>query len=628
MVASGEPGHVVNTSSGNGGVVPFGDTAVYATTKAAVVTITESLYAHLLRAESIVRASVLFPGPNWLRTSLWDAWRWRPDGVREDRAPPDAVPVARPARADHGRARRRARVDAARRGRGDVVVRGIRAEQFWMLPPSDTTDDVDPRARRVDAGAREPDLLPRVEGTGEVNTERYTVISADGHAGASVPTYREYLASRLARRVRRVGADLQQPVRRSRRIERLPQLGLRRRGSPSSRPTASSPRCSSRTRSRRSFRRARSSRRRRTRPSTSTGGPGCRRTTAGWPTSARPHPAAARASRRSCSTTSTTPCAEVEFAHDAGLFGGVLLPGVPPNHEIPPLWSDVYEPLWARCEELGAVVNHHSGGGLPAFDVVGSRGARGDARRDPDLRAPRAVALIFAGVFERHPRPEVRAHRAGHELGAGHARQPRLVREAHAHHDARPSTTSAAPRSSSCRSRRASTSSATAGSARASCARSSPRCATRSASTASCGAATTRTPKARTRTAARRCAPRSPIGTGARGRARCARDTAAEVYGFDLDALDPIAARVGPTVAEIAEPLARVPGRLHLQRVRPRRHRPHLVNDRGTDQMSWVHDPSSDSDRFRRTDRTHCRRSTRATSAPWDGAHRSDDTGR
>ena len=38
---------------------------------------------------------------------------------------------------------------------------------------------------------------------------------------------------------------------------------------------------------------------------------------------------------------------EVEFVAASGLFGGVLLPGVPPNHEIAPLWSDVYEPLWA-----------------------------------------------------------------------------------------------------------------------------------------------------------------------------------------------------------------------------------------------------------------------------------------
>jgi hypothetical protein len=34
---------------------------------------------------------------------------------------------------------------------------------------------------------------------------------------------------------------------------------------------------------------------------------------------------------------------------------------------------------------------------------------------------------------------------------------------------------------------------------------------------------------------------------------------AARVYGFDLDALDPLAAKVGPTVAELAEPLTRPP---------------------------------------------------------------------
>ena len=34
---------------------------------------------------------------------------------------------------------------------------------------------------------------------------------------------------------------------------------------------------------------------------------------------------------------------------------------------------------------------------------------------------------------------------------------------------------------------------------------------------------------------------------------------AAEVYGFDLDALAPIAARLGPTVDEIAVPLTEIP---------------------------------------------------------------------
>jgi hypothetical protein len=35
--------------------------------------------------------------------------------------------------------------------------------------------------------------------------------------------------------------------------------------------------------------------------------------------------------------------------------------------------------------------------------------------------------------------------------------------------------------------------------------------------------------------------------------------SAAELYGFDLDALAPLAAKVGPTVAELAQPLTELP---------------------------------------------------------------------
>jgi NAD(P)-dependent dehydrogenase (short-subunit alcohol dehydrogenase family) len=139
MVASGEPGHVVNTSSGNGGVVPFGDTAVYATTKAAVVTITESLYAHLLRAESPVRASVLFPGPNWLRTNLWEAWRWRPGSYAKTvprRTPYPSLGQLEQMMEDAGIELEWTPLEEV----ADVVLRGIRSEQFWMLPPSESTD--------------------------------------------------------------------------------------------------------------------------------------------------------------------------------------------------------------------------------------------------------------------------------------------------------------------------------------------------------------------------------------------------------------------------------------------------------------------------------------------------------
>ena len=88
MVASGEEGHVVNTSSGNGGLSPLPSTPQYAATKAAVVTITECLYGQL--ADTLVSASVLFPGPHMLRTGLFESWRSRPERFAKTR--PRATP--------------------------------------------------------------------------------------------------------------------------------------------------------------------------------------------------------------------------------------------------------------------------------------------------------------------------------------------------------------------------------------------------------------------------------------------------------------------------------------------------------------------------------------------------------
>jgi NAD(P)-dependent dehydrogenase (short-subunit alcohol dehydrogenase family) len=78
MLAQGTEGHIVNTSSGNGGIAPMGDAAIYAMTKSAVTTLTELLYYQLKTEHTRLSCSVLFPGPNWLRTRLWDAWKTRP----------------------------------------------------------------------------------------------------------------------------------------------------------------------------------------------------------------------------------------------------------------------------------------------------------------------------------------------------------------------------------------------------------------------------------------------------------------------------------------------------------------------------------------------------------------------
>ncbi|HVW80466.1 MAG TPA: amidohydrolase family protein [Mycobacteriales bacterium] len=95
--------------------------------------------------------------------------------------------------------------------------------------------------------------------------------------------------------------------------------------------------------------------------------------------------------------------AEIRWAKENGLTGGVLLPGAPPGSGLPPLFDpDYYEPLWATCAELGMPVNHHSGSAAPNT---------GDRPEDQVILilevtwwAHRAFThLLVSGAFERHP---------------------------------------------------------------------------------------------------------------------------------------------------------------------------------------------------------------------------------
>jgi NAD(P)-dependent dehydrogenase (short-subunit alcohol dehydrogenase family) len=85
MLEQGDEGHLVNTSSGNGGVSPLPSTPQYAATKAAVVTLTECLYGQLQEVGAPIGASVLFPGPHMLRTGLFESWRSRTDEFAKER---------------------------------------------------------------------------------------------------------------------------------------------------------------------------------------------------------------------------------------------------------------------------------------------------------------------------------------------------------------------------------------------------------------------------------------------------------------------------------------------------------------------------------------------------------------
>lgn len=95
--------------------------------------------------------------------------------------------------------------------------------------------------------------------------------------------------------------------------------------------------------------------------------------------------------------------ADVRWAKEHDLRGGVLLPAVPPDAKhLEPLYSPAYDPLWAVCEELEVPVNHHSGGGAPDYGRYEATGFVWLAEATFFSRRT-LTHLLVSGVFERFP---------------------------------------------------------------------------------------------------------------------------------------------------------------------------------------------------------------------------------
>ena len=78
MIESGQPGHVINTSSGDGGFAPVPMASVYASSKAAVSCFTEALNHQLLEETDNMGASVFYPSGGLMNTGLFTSQRNRP----------------------------------------------------------------------------------------------------------------------------------------------------------------------------------------------------------------------------------------------------------------------------------------------------------------------------------------------------------------------------------------------------------------------------------------------------------------------------------------------------------------------------------------------------------------------
>jgi predicted TIM-barrel fold metal-dependent hydrolase len=96
---------------------------------------------------------------------------------------------------------------------------------------------------------------------------------------------------------------------------------------------------------------------------------------------------------------------EIRWGADQGCFGAVLVPAVSPGDEIvAPLFHTRYEPLWALCQDLDLTIVQHSGAGSPIMPMD-------QPASNPVLITEMASwaqrtlpHLILAGVFERYPK--------------------------------------------------------------------------------------------------------------------------------------------------------------------------------------------------------------------------------
>jgi predicted TIM-barrel fold metal-dependent hydrolase len=94
--------------------------------------------------------------------------------------------------------------------------------------------------------------------------------------------------------------------------------------------------------------------------------------------------------------------AEIRWAHKNGLKGGVLLPGTPPGVDLPQLHDACYEPIWQAVSDTGMPLNHHTGSAAPPSD--GSPEGMVTFLLEVSWYAHRAFyQLVIGGVLERHP---------------------------------------------------------------------------------------------------------------------------------------------------------------------------------------------------------------------------------
>ncbi|MFA5121066.1 SDR family NAD(P)-dependent oxidoreductase [Zavarzinia sp.] len=134
MIEGGEEGLICNTSSFNGGLFPLPNTPIYAATKAAVTSISETLHWQLQIAKTKLKAAVLFPGPHVVNTRIMDSNRNRPkefsDGSDTGSA---AYKTMRDLVSATGLKLQLTEPEEV----AEYVLASVKADRFWMFPEAE-----------------------------------------------------------------------------------------------------------------------------------------------------------------------------------------------------------------------------------------------------------------------------------------------------------------------------------------------------------------------------------------------------------------------------------------------------------------------------------------------------------
>ncbi len=105
--------------------------------------------------------------------------------------------------------------------------------------------------------------------------------------------------------------------------------------------------------------------------------------------------------------------ADVKWIKEHGLRGGILLPNIAPDVKwVKPLYDRCYDPLWEVLQDLEVPINVHSGTGNPDYGPYPVSMLL-YINEVPFYTERPLVQLILSGVFERFPRLKVIFTEAG-----------------------------------------------------------------------------------------------------------------------------------------------------------------------------------------------------------------------